>query len=66
MATVHAMFNATDEFVIYYNSVEASIQVFKVEGGQQLANYVVQADLRSIATSQVRPEFENSMITTEL
>ena len=66
VATVHAMFNATDEFVIYYNSVEASIQVFKVEGGHRLANYVVQADLRSIATSQVRPEFKNSLITTEL
>ena len=60
VATVHAMFNATDEFVVYYNSVEASIQVFKVEGGHRLANYVVQADLRSIATSQVRPEFKNS------
>ena len=53
VATVHAMFNCTDEFVIYFNSVEQSIQVFRVESGQKMANYIVQADLRSIATSQV-------------
>ena len=53
VATVHALFNSTDEFVIYFNSVEQSIQVFTVERGQKMANYIVQADLRSIATSQV-------------
>jgi hypothetical protein len=42
VCTVHAMFTATDEHVVYYTSAERAIQLFRVENGQKLAHYLVQ------------------------
>ena len=37
--------------MIYYNSGLKSIQLFRVRDGSQLANFIVQADLRCINTT---------------
>ena len=51
VATNHAMFTPTDEYVLYYNSAEKCIEVFMVEGGQRLASYHVHTELRCLAAS---------------
>ena len=50
--TVHAMFNDTDEYVLYYHSGLKSINLFYVKTGVQIAKYVVQTDLKCITTSK--------------
>ena len=51
VATNHAMFTPSDEYVVYYNSAEKGIDVFRVDGGQRLASYHVQAELRCLTAS---------------
>ena len=41
----------TDEYVIYYNSGLKSLLLFRLSDATQLANYVIQAELKSINTS---------------
>jgi hypothetical protein len=50
--TVHAMFNETDEYVVYYHSGLKSIHLFYVRNGVQIANYVVQTELKCITTTR--------------
>ena len=50
--TVHAMFNETDEYVLYYHSGLKSINLFYVRTGVQIAKYVVQTELKCLTTSK--------------
>ena len=43
---VMAVFNATNEFVLYYHSGRKTLRVFRVADGEMIANYRVPSDLR--------------------
>ena len=48
---VVATFNATNEYVLYYHSGRKTIRVFRRKGGEMIANFRVQADLKCMATT---------------
>ena len=48
---VIAIFNATNEYVLYYHSGRKTIRAFRRRDGVQIANYRVQADLRGMGTT---------------
>ena len=48
---VIAMFNATDEYVLYYHSGRKTVRTFRRRDGVQIANYRVAADLRGMAST---------------
>ena len=48
---VLAVFNATNEFVLYYHSGRKTIRAFRKKDGQMIANFRVQADLKGMETT---------------
>ena len=48
---VIAIFNQTNEYVLYYHSGRKTIRVFRRKDGVQIANYRVQADLKGMETT---------------
>ena len=48
---VIAIFNQTNEYVLYYHSGRKTIRVFRRKDGLQIANYRVQADLKGMETT---------------
>ena len=48
---VIAEFNKTDDYVLYYHSGRKTIRAFRRKDGKQIANYRVQAELKSMKTS---------------
>ena len=48
---VKAMFNATDEYVLYHHSGQKNIRMFRVSDGTLLADYALQSELRCWVSS---------------
>ena len=48
---VMAVFNATNEYVLYYHSGRKTIRAFRRKEGTMIANFRVQADLKGMATT---------------
>jgi len=48
---VLAVFNATNEFVLYYHSGRKTIRAFRRKDGKIIANFRVQADLKGMETT---------------
>jgi hypothetical protein len=48
---VMAVFNATNEFVLYYHSGRKTIRAFRRKDGRLIANFRVQADLKGMETT---------------
>ena len=48
---VVAMFNATNEYVLYYHSGKKTIRLFRRSDGEMIANFRVQADLKGMETT---------------
>ena len=48
---VLAVFNATNEFVLYYHSGRKTIRAFRRKDGKMIANFRVQADLKGMETT---------------
>jgi WD40 repeat protein len=48
---VMAVFNATNEFVLYYHSGRKTIRAFRRKDGKPIANFRVQADLKGMETT---------------
>jgi len=48
---VMAVFNATNEFVLYYHSGRKTIRAFRRKDGKLIANFRVQADLKDMETT---------------
>ena len=48
---VMAVFNATNEYVLYYHSGRKTIRVFRRKDGEMIANFKVQADLKGMETT---------------
>jgi len=48
---VMAVFNATNEFVLYYHSGRKTIRAFRRKDGKMIANFRVQADLKGMETT---------------
>ena len=49
---VSTMFMKNDQHVIYYHSGRRSIRVFRVSNGEQIADYKMHAELRSMASTE--------------
>ena len=48
---VMAVFNATNEYVLYYHSGRKTIRAFRRKDGTMIANFRVQADLKGMETT---------------
>ena len=48
---VLALFNATNEYVLYYHSGRKTIRAFRRKDGSMIANFRVQADLKGMETT---------------
>ena len=48
---VMAVFNATNEYVLYYHSGRKTIRAFRRKDGNMIANFRVQADLKGMETT---------------
>lgn len=48
---VLAVFNATNEYILYYHSGRKTIRAFRKKDGQMIANFRVQADLKGMETT---------------
>ena len=48
---VLAVFNATNEYILYYHSGRKTIRAFRRKDGQMIANFRVQADLKGMETT---------------
>jgi len=48
---VMAVFNATNEYVLYYHSGRKTIRAFRRKDGKMIANFRVQADLKGMETT---------------
>ncbi|XP_023324790.1 NACHT and WD repeat domain-containing protein 2 [Eurytemora carolleeae] len=48
---VVAVFNATNEYVLYYHSGKKTIRAFRRKNGEMIANFRVQADLKGMETT---------------
>ena len=48
---VQAIFNATNEYVLYYHSGHKTIRAFRRKDGKMIANFRVQADLKGMETT---------------
>ena len=48
---VMAVFNATNEYVLYYHSGRKTIRAFRRKDGIMIANFRVQADLKGMETT---------------
>ena len=46
-----AVFNATNEYVLYYHSGRKTIRAFRRKDGTMIANFRVQADLKGMETT---------------
>ena len=48
---VIAIFNETNEYVLYYHSGRKTIRAFRRKDGKMIANFRVQADLKGMMTT---------------
>lgn len=48
---VLAIFNETNEYVLYYHSGRKTIRAFRRKDGKMIANFRVQADLKGMETT---------------
>ena len=66
---VLAIFNETNEYVLYYHSGRKTIRAFRRKDGKMIANFRVQADLKGMETTsdgRLEKIFCNNSISTRI